>query len=98
MTLTGEPSMSAAADNKNTMDVIATIIGGDIDLLECIGEGGMGSVYKGFHRVLQMPVAVKVVNNPNQLALRRLQKEAQALGSLAHPNIIKVLKFQTLDD
>jgi uncharacterized membrane protein YhaH (DUF805 family) len=72
---------------------------GAYELLEKVGEGGMGSVYRGRHRVAAMAarqggeVAVKVVH-PNLLAkadmVERLRREAEALAALEHPNIVKV--------
>ena len=72
---------------------------GSYDLLELIGEGGMGSVYRGRHRAATMAarqggdVAVKLVH-AHLLAKgdisERFRREAEALGALDHPNIVKV--------
>jgi serine/threonine protein kinase len=72
---------------------------GSYDLHECIGEGGMGSVYRGRHRAAGMAqrqggdVAVKVVH-PHLLSKvdisERFRREAEALMVLDHPNIVKV--------
>ena len=69
------------------------------DLYECIGEGGMGSVYRGRHRAPAMAqrqggdVAVKVVHahllSKGDIA-ERFRREAEALALLDHPNIVKV--------
>jgi ABC-type transport system substrate-binding protein len=61
-------------------------------LQEKIGQGGMGTVWRGFDSLLERPVAVKVLN-PAGLATEgraRLLAEARAIARLDHPNIISV--------
>lgn len=59
-------------------------------LVEKIGEGGMGVVWKAFDTTLDREVAIKVLPaafaaDPERLA--RFQREAKLLASLNHPNI-----------
>jgi serine/threonine-protein kinase len=61
-------------------------------LLEGVGEGGMGQVYKARHHRLRRVVALKVIRkervaHPN--AVQRFRREVQAVSQLAHPNIVK---------
>src|SRR5579885_2855835 len=60
-------------------------------LLERLGQGGMGAVYKARHRVLKAVRAVKTIN-PERLtgpnAVKRFFQEVEAVGKLFHPNII----------
>jgi serine/threonine protein kinase len=60
-------------------------------LLEKIGEGGMGAVYKARHRVLKAVRAIKVIR-PDRLAgkgaVQRFYREAEVVAKLHHPNII----------
>lgn len=61
-----------------------------------IGEGGMSSVYKARHTLMKRTVALKILHPQyagDAIAWRRFQQEAQAAGSLDHPNIIKVHDF-----
>jgi tRNA A-37 threonylcarbamoyl transferase component Bud32 len=60
-------------------------------LLDKIGEGGMGAVYKARHRVLKAVRAIKVIR-PDRLsgpaAVDRFYREAEVVAKLHHPNII----------
>jgi serine/threonine protein kinase len=60
-------------------------------LIEKIGEGGMGAVYKARHRVLKAVRAIKVIR-PDRLAgagaVERFYREAEVVAKLQHPNII----------
>jgi len=66
---------------------------GDYDLLEEIGRGGMGVVYRARHRALQADVAIKLIRG-SQLAaadeLRRFYQEARVAAGLNHPQIVQV--------
>jgi serine/threonine-protein kinase len=71
-------------------------LGDDLELLEEIGAGGMGSVWKARHLRLDRTVAVKFLA-PHLAALpdfeRRLEREARALALLDHPGIVDVYDF-----
>ena len=61
-------------------------------ILGIIGQGGMGTVYKGFHLSLKRFVAIKVLrldkNNSPELVSRFL-REMQAIGQMDHPNVVR---------
>ena len=65
---------------------------GRFDLLEFLGEGGMGSVYLAYDRRLDRRLAVKFLRatDGDERAQARLLREAQALARLSHPNIVAV--------
>jgi tetratricopeptide (TPR) repeat protein/predicted Ser/Thr protein kinase len=61
-------------------------------LLEPVGEGGMGVVYRAFDPELDRSVAVKLIRSAEGTdeARARLLREAQALARLSHPNVVGV--------
>lgn len=69
-----------------------------------IGRGGMGRVYEGWHRQLEIPVALKIID-PHLVGedhiRARFEKEAMTLARLQepvpHPNIVRVIDFKMLD-
>jgi serine/threonine protein kinase len=82
------------------------LIGRDIDngeyrIVERIGTGGMGSVYKAEQPSMGRLVAVKVLHprfaNREDL-VSRFRREARAMSQLSHPNTARVYKFGQLDD
>ena len=69
---------------------------GKYDVLDIIGRGGMGIVYKGNDPSLNRLVAIKMMtenysDSPDQL--KRFFREAQSTGSLQHPNIVTVYEL-----
>jgi serine/threonine protein kinase/tetratricopeptide (TPR) repeat protein len=70
-------------------------------IVDRLGSGGMGVVYKAFDPDLGRPVAVKLLNVDPQESSRqrqRLLREAQALAKLSHPNVISVHDVGTVGD
>jgi eukaryotic-like serine/threonine-protein kinase len=59
-------------------------------VIELIGSGGMGEVYRGYDHVLERDVAIKVLAEQAVEANRRFLAEAQAMARLNHPNIVAV--------
>ncbi|QRN97848.1 AAA family ATPase [Archangium violaceum] len=60
-------------------------------LLEQLGAGGMGVVYRARHSGTGQLVALKTVRLPDAALMRGLRRELHALGRLRHPGIVQVL-------
>jgi serine/threonine protein kinase/formylglycine-generating enzyme required for sulfatase activity/Leucine-rich repeat (LRR) protein len=69
-------------------------------LLDRLGAGGLGTVFKGQHRQTGQIVAIKVLSpaatrSPD--SVRRFQREAEAASRLNHPNIVRALETGEVD-
>ena len=74
---------------------------GHYRLLEQIGEGAMGVVYRARDEVLQREVALKLLPAGlvhDETTRKRFRKEALTLARLNHPNIATLHGFETVDD
>jgi len=73
-----------------------SILAGRYRLLQVIGEGGMGRIYRAEQIAAGQPVAVKLLHpefaNDQQL-VQRFEREAKVTTQLSHSNIVKVIEF-----
>ena len=72
---------------------------GKYKILEQIGEGGMGIVYRAEHVVLGSPAAVKVLLpqfTRDAVVVERFFTEAKATGAIRHPGIVEVFDYGRL--
>ncbi len=68
---------------------------GKYELLEKIGEGGYGIVYRGRDPLLEREVAIKVLRSDLASSaefIERFRREARLAASLRHPNIVTVIE------
>lgn len=72
---------------------------GDYELLEEIGRGGMGVVYRAHQRSLDREVAIKFIaaGIEDSFSVTRFLAEARAAARLMHPNIVPVHEVDSLD-
>jgi len=73
----------------------------EYEILEVIGKGGMGAVYKARHVLLDDVRAIKVIQS--RLAgdkdfIDRFIREARVLTKLRHPNLVQLFEFGTLQE
>ncbi|MHA7632805.1 serine/threonine-protein kinase [Corallococcus sp. M7] len=73
---------------------------GEFTIEECIGEGGMGVVYRAVHPLIGKQVAIKVLRSEldSEHLVHRLLTEARAVNSIKHPGIVDIFGFGSLPD
>jgi serine/threonine protein kinase len=71
---------------------------GRYKILNEIGRGGFGRVYRGYDPTVRRPVAVKVLTDVGKDVLTRFRNEAMVAGNLRHENIVTVYEFGTQGD
>lgn len=94
------PSVSDDAYMPPADPLIGTRVG-EYEILEPIGEGGMGVVYRAIHPVIKKRVAVKVLKPAvatDAVQVRRLITEAEAVNAIGHRGIIDIFSLGQLPD
>jgi len=89
--------MRAVADDM----IGKTVDNGEYRVVDRIGTGGMGSVYKAEQPSMNNMVAIKVLHAKfasRDDLVSRFRREARAMSQLTHPNTARVYKFGLLDD
>ena len=80
---------------------------GSYRLVELLGRGGMGEVWRAKHRMLARPAAIKLVrpeilgagdSEDQQVLLTRFEREAQATAAMRSPHTIELYDFGVADD
>ena len=97
-------TMPAATLARENGSLTGTLLG-PYQVLEPLGRGGMAEVYLGRHTRLERTVAIKVL--PARMSsqseagrspfAQRFEREARAVASLRHPNIVQVFDFGDLE-
>jgi serine/threonine protein kinase len=91
--LGGDSGFSIAGEDSSPLSYIFAELASHprYEVLQAIGQGGMGSVYKARHRLMDRLVAIKVIKPEliqNAKTVQRFQREVKAAARLAHPNIV----------
>ncbi len=100
-------ALEIKTSEKNLFDT-----GGVIDnkwvLIERIGKGGMGEVFRAHQLNLNRDVAIKVISedilqdseeNPEEVgnAVKRLQREVQTMAQVRHPNVLQIYDYGSVN-
>lgn len=92
-------ALSAQQDAIPTLAELALLFL-DLEILELIGRGGMGAVYKARQRSLDRLVALKILSPgiaKDPAFAERFSREAQALARLNHPHIVTIYDSGVVD-
>ena len=74
-------------------DMVGRMIAGRYEIVEKIGSGGMGVVWKAKDKILDRHVALKILRpemSEDQAFVQRFRQEAKAAASLSHSNIVNI--------
>jgi serine/threonine protein kinase len=99
--LTTRLSMFPDPAKQQDDQLIGSVLADKYQLIERIGKGGMGVVYRGVHLLMDREVAIKVVHaryaQQDPSCLDRFKLEAKATSALSHPNVMAVFDFGITD-
>ena len=103
----GLATAGAFAVRRMQRSIVEARAMGSYNLVERVGAGGMGEVWRATHRLLARPAAVKLIR-PDVLAevapaaaavwLERFRREAEAAATLRSPHTIELYDFGAADD
>src|SRR5690606_12065812 len=105
----GSPWCAAKGGQSRTCVMLAPVadpyvgrdIAGQFRVIEKIGSGGMGAVYKAEQPEMRRFVAIKILHArylARQDLVTRFKREARAMSHLSHPNTARVFLYGQLDD
>ena len=73
----------------------------EYEILEAVGQGRMGGVYRARHVLLEQERAIKIIQTgikgPNELADRFI-RQARILARMRHPNLVELYEFGTIEE
>jgi serine/threonine protein kinase len=105
-TSTGETMSASMPDTERRTKIESGIPAELVDhpryrIIEQLGAGGMGVVYHAEHRLMERPVALKVINArlvADDVAIERFRLEVKAAAKLSHRNIVAAFDAEQAGD
>ncbi|HEY6561105.1 MAG TPA: serine/threonine-protein kinase, partial [Polyangiaceae bacterium] len=95
----GEPLVASSSWNPSANPLLGTVIDKRYDVLEVLGEGGMGTVYRVRHVALGRQFALKALRRDMaadaELSARFIQ-EAKAAAAVVHQGVVQITDFGSL--
>jgi len=95
----GKPRLSAISPKKDQLQP-GDVLGGRFEILQVLGEGGMGTVYKAVDREVDHVVALKLIR-PDLAAhpaiLARFKQELLTARQVTHRNVIRIHDLSEVD-
>ena len=96
------PNCGSARTQDQTGDpMVGSTVADRYLLLERIGQGGSGTIYRGEHVTLRRRVAVKVLHHElsrDDLAIERFRREATTVGQIDNEHIVEIFDFGRTED
>ncbi len=95
----GERLVEKPTTERRPDPLLGQLIDDRYEIVEWVGEGGMGRVYRVRHRILARELAIKVLRADladDSALVARFEREARAAATIAHPNVVKIVDFGVL--
>lgn len=92
---------SARTKDQSGDPMVGSTVADRYLLLERIGHGGSGTIYRGEHITLRRRVAVKVLHHElsrDDLAIERFRREATTVGQIDNEHIVEIFDFGRTED
>jgi serine/threonine protein kinase len=95
------PMLRASTRRRRPDPLLGTTIADKYKIIDKLGEGGMGTVYRAMQQPIDRLVAVKVLLNKlvdDDMAIRRFEQEARAVSKMQHPNTVTIYDYGQTED
>lgn len=97
-----QQQLAPRALRKRKVDpLLGATLAGKYKIIDKLGEGGMGTVYRATQMPIDRLVAVKVLLGKlaeDEVAVRRFEQEARAVSKMQHPNTVTIYDYGQTED